>query len=80
MTRLQIDLGPWNVHTICLSLISPMLCWRIQDAVARDMLNKCRRMIKDIPADRCHARNLLSWFADLKAVRRRRSIQARGRR
>jgi WD domain, G-beta repeat/Novel STAND NTPase 1 len=40
---------------------------RIEDyAAARDTLNKSRELDKDIPADRRHARNLLSWFVDLK--------------
>jgi WD40 repeat protein/energy-coupling factor transporter ATP-binding protein EcfA2 len=39
---------------------------RVEDyAAARDTLNKSRELDKDIPAERRHARNLLSWFVDL---------------
>ncbi len=39
---------------------------RIEDyAAARDTLAKSRELDKDIPAERRHARNLLSWFVEL---------------
>ncbi|MFO1433116.1 MAG: WD40 repeat domain-containing protein [Candidatus Competibacteraceae bacterium] len=39
---------------------------RIEDyAAARDTLNKSGELDKEIPAERRHARNLLSWFVDL---------------
>ena len=67
-TRLQLTWAMERTHDLFEShLTHASLLARIEDyAAARDTLNKSRELDKDIPADRRHARNLLSWFVDLK--------------